>query len=418
VGAAAIPALVEQLVAARKAECMIVIPGGMAEKKGGEVLQDRVAAVLESSRREDWRGPLICGPNSMGVLSIPGGYDTTFIPETKFPKPEAAIRNVAYISQSGAFMLSRISNVPEIAPRYMISAGNQMDLTISDYVSYLKDDPEVHVLAVYVEGFQQLDGLTFLREARQAIDNGKIVVLYKGGRSAEGQGAAAGHTASIAGDYRVSRALARGAGLLVADTHREFEAYVRLSCLLRDKRIRGGRVALMSNAGFQTVAMADNLHQSGRTLSLAMPAPATLVRLKALLSPSGIDALINIGNPLDITPSAGDKLFCECVRCLLEDDGVDAMIAGVVPFAPAMSTLESSPNPAELITHPDSMAYRLPELAAETSKPLMAVIEGGRTYDALVHVLQIEGLPVFRIADEGIRALGSYLAFRLQPRRA
>jgi hypothetical protein len=64
------------------------------------------------------------------------------------------------------------------------------------------------------------------------------------------------------------------------------------------------------------------------------------------------------------------------------------------------------------------MAHRLPELAAESSKPLMAIIEGGRTYDALANALQIKGLPVCRIADEGIRALGDYLSFRLRSRRA
>ena len=73
----------------------------------------------------------------MGVVSHPGKYDTWFIPEEKLPKDRAARHHrAALISQSGAFMLHRSSQCPELAPAYMVSMGNQTDLTLGDMVKF------------------------------------------------------------------------------------------------------------------------------------------------------------------------------------------------------------------------------------------------------------------------------------------
>ena len=48
--------------------------------------------------------------------------------------------------------------------------------------------------------------------ARKAIAAGKWVVMYKGGRSAEGQKAASSHTGALAGDWELQKALLKRAG--------------------------------------------------------------------------------------------------------------------------------------------------------------------------------------------------------------
>ncbi len=259
VAAAAVPALVEGLIQTQGAEAIIVVPGGMAEKEGGAGTQLALEASLRRSRATPWGGPVVCGPNSMGVRSSPGHCDTTFIPADKLPPQRGRLRNLAFISQSGAFTITRGSHLEQLVPRYLVSAGNQMDLGVSDYVTYVAADPEVQVIAVYVEGFTPGDGLAFLRAAEAARRAGKVVVLYKAGRTPEGQGAAAGHTAAIAGDYRACWHLARAAGVLVTESFSDFEGLVRVATALAGRWCRGRRVALMSNAGFEVVSMADHL---------------------------------------------------------------------------------------------------------------------------------------------------------------
>ena len=143
---------------------------------------------------------------------------------------------VALISQSGAFGLAKADRLAGINPKYNITLGNQMDLTVGDYLAYLKDDAEVEVFAVYVEGFAPLDGVKFLKAAEEIVARGKTVVLYRAGRTPAGAKASSSHTASIAGDYAVTRALARHAGVVVAESLADFEDLTRLFTFLLGKK--------------------------------------------------------------------------------------------------------------------------------------------------------------------------------------
>lgn len=409
VAASAVPELVQDFVAHEKAESIIVIPGGMGEKEGGAEKQLAVERILASARATPWRGPVVCGPNSMGVASAPGHYDTTFIPAHKLPPRDGRLRNLAFISQSGAFTITRGSHLEQLVPRYLVSAGNQADLGVSDFVSYVASDPEVQVIAVYVEGFRPGDGERFVRAAESARSLGKRVILYKGGRSPEGAGTAAGHTAAIAGDYRACWHLSRAAGVLVAESFSDFEGLVRVSCALAG-RSPGRRVMLMSNAGFEVVGMADRLRGEEYALELAVLARETQARVRAVLERGRLSDLVDVKNPLDLTPSANDAAYAEIARALLDDDGVDALVLGVVPMSPALATLGTSADERETIASAQSLARTLPPLFGATRKPVVAIVDAGTLYDPLVAALEAGGLPVFRRADEAVRALGAWSA--------
>lgn len=97
---------------------------------------------------------------------------------------------------------------------------------------------------------------------------GKVVVIYKAGRSKEGSSAVAGHTASMAGSYSQFADLIDMAGAIVADTSDVFEDAMFAACCLV-KRLRNLpkldaqklhlRVTGQSNAGFERCQMADHL---------------------------------------------------------------------------------------------------------------------------------------------------------------
>ena len=258
VSAAQVPRIITDIVSQEKAESLIVIPGGLEEKAGTEAIVREMHEALARSRATDWQGPLINGGNCLGIQSRPGRYDTMFIPEYKLPAGGPTSR-VAVVSQSGAFAVARASKFAGIRPKYTITAGNQMDLTVGEYLEYLQDDEEIDVYAVYVEGFKPLDGRRFLEASTRIVERGGAVVLYRAGRSAAGAHAAASHTASIAGDYAMTSGLAEAAGVVVAGTLEEFEDLVRLFAWMGRAPLEGRRLAAVSNAGFECVAIADNL---------------------------------------------------------------------------------------------------------------------------------------------------------------
>ncbi|HSN68226.1 MAG TPA: acetate--CoA ligase family protein, partial [Thermoanaerobaculia bacterium] len=303
-----IPAAIDDAIARRAAESIIVIPGGIGEREGSESLESRVRASIAASRATPWRGPLVNGGNCLGVTSRPGNVDTIFLPAWKLrgaqPRAEAPL---AIVSQSGAFAAARIAALGSLSPRYVISIGNQIDLTSGDYLEYLAGDPGISVFAVYVEGFRPLDGRRWLEAARRIARSGRPVILYRAGRTPEGSRASASHTAAIAGDAAVVRELATAAGVLVADTLEEFDDLVRLFALLSDRGVTGRRLAAISNAGFETVAFADNLS----SFELAQLDGTTRASIEELVRREKLERVVSAGNPLDVNPMMGDAAFAE-----------------------------------------------------------------------------------------------------------
>jgi acyl-CoA synthetase (NDP forming) len=399
-----------QLIGSEKARSAIIIAGGMGEKQGGAGVEDKIAGLIAAGRARKAVTPVVNGGNCLGIYSKPGRYDTTFIPEHKLSFPKTEGSNLAYVSQSGAFLVSRVSKLQRIEPLYGISLGNQIDLRISDYLRYLESVPEVKVFAVYIEGFKPGDGFLAAEAAACILrDPSRHVIVYKSGRTPEGRQATSGHTASVAGDYAVSRSILEAAGCIVADSIADFDDLIRSTAGLAAKAVRGNRVGLLSNAGFESVVMADNL-RNGDSLVLAPFAAATRAALSAALAPLGIDKLQDIKNPLDVTPVADDGVFCACAGAILADRNVDCAVISPVPMTPAMKTLAPGPGYAESIYDPASVSSRLVGIFRASAKPFVVNIDAGTPYDAMADQLEAAGVPVFRRVDEAVRFLRMFVA--------
>lgn len=400
--------VLSELIENGKAKSVIIIAGGMGEKEGTENLALDIRDLIRKSRREKKPTPVINGGNCLGILSAPGRYDTTFIPKHKLydsPRPGQKASPLILLSQSGAFMMSRLSRIPGIAPRYAVSIGNQLDLTLADYLKFLRDDEESRIFAVYIEGFLPGDGLAFARAAREITrQEGKTVVVYKAGRSPEGRAATASHTASVAGDYTAAHAVLTQAGVIMTDSLEEFENFVKVLCFLEDKRFRGGRVGLISNAGFECVVLSDNLKNDDE---LIMPAftPETVRKLSDILAPVGIDRLQDIRNPLDVTPLADDEVFAACCRAILEDGNIDCAVLCPLPLSPSMNTLAASSRHREDLTAEGGICRRLRELFESTDKPFIVCLDAGAHYRPMADLLESWGMPVFHHSDAAMRFL-------------
>jgi indolepyruvate ferredoxin oxidoreductase beta subunit len=405
--AGAMPKVVDEVVASRKIGAAIMIPGGMGETEGSEDLQRQVAEAVARGRELPDGGPVFLGPNCMGIQSRPGHYDTFFIPAKKLDtRWSAPGRRVALISQSGAFIITRLSDIGTLDPALALSLGNQIDVTLSDLLAAVGTRDDIDAIGVYAEGFANLGGLEFIRAVAEARRAGKTVVFYKAGRTPSGRSAAVGHTASLAGDYEVCTAAVEQAGAIVTDTFAEFQQVLEVATALHSKTVAGRRIGAISNAGFETVGMADNISGLRYQVEMAVLSPQSQKRLGETLAKFKLDKLVNARNPLDVTPMANDEAYEQCVRVMLDSPEVDAVVASLVPLTPAMLTT------ADEVAQPGSLTERLPQLFAGASKPVVVSVDSGELFDPFVKAIRVAGVPVFRSCDQAVRSLARYLCYR------
>jgi acyl-CoA synthetase (NDP forming) len=406
--------IIDDVIDTDAVESVLLIPGGMGETEASREPARQMLAKIDEARRAG-RGPVFVGGNCLGIISHPGHYDSWFIPEERLPRAQRkATRSAALISQSGAFLVTRLSKNPWLDPAYMVAVGNQNDMTHGDLIASFADNPQIHVIGAYVEGFKDLDGLAVARAVRRATAAGKQVVIYKAAQSAAGGRAAMGHTASIAGDYEVCNALLTQAGALIATDVSEFSDLFYLSDCMRDKVVRGKLLGAVSGAGYDTVAIADSTQVGDFAMALATISPATRDRFMTILAAKKLDALMEVRNPFDINPAADDEAHLLCAQAMAEEPGVDAVVVGLDPTSPVVRSLKHSARPGYDIDSPESIVQTLPKLVASCPKPIVGVIDGGPLFDPMADKLMEQGVCIFRSSERATRALARYTEARLR----
>jgi len=408
--------LVDEVIETNAAEAVMLIPGGLGETAAS---RDRAAAMMKrinDAHRNDDGGPVFLGGNCLGIVSHPGEYDTWFIPKNRLPQGQKKQqRNSALISQSGAFMITRISHNPWLDPAYMTALGNQNDITHGDMVNYFADQEGIDTIGIYAEGFRDLDGLHFAKGVRKAVLKGKQVVLYKAGRSRFGANATMGHTASIAGDFELLEAVITQAGAIVCDDFDRFNDLFYIADCLHNKQIGGNRLGAVSGAGFEAVGMADNVGSDTFSLEVASMAPETEARIGEILKAKRLDALMEIRNPMDINPGADDEAHLQCAEAMALDPNIDAVVVGLDPMSPVMRTLvDNKLRPGYDISDEASIAHQMPKMVAALDKPLIGIVDGGALYEPLVAAMKDKGVCVFRSCGAGVKALARYTRARLR----
>jgi acyl-CoA synthetase (NDP forming) len=389
-----------ELVDHDRAESIILIPGGFAEA-GEADLAEAIEQKLIAGHRLPGGGPVMVGGNCLGIVSR-GQYNTFFLPPYKLPFNPGLGENLAVVSQSGAYLVTFASNYDGVIhPAASISFGNQMDLTVSDFLAHFNEQKGIDVIACYVEGFRPGDGHRFLEEARRARELGKRVIIFKAGKTALGAQAAASHTASLAGDYAVARACLESAGVTVASSLDEFEDLLKTFTLLARRPARGRRVGIISNAGFECSTVMDQIDG----LDLAGFDDDTQQLLDELLP-----GFAHRTNPIDCTPMTATEAFCESCRAILECPEVDVAILSSVPVTPALDNLPADPGGGhpENLESPDSQPSRMVAILMGSAKPAVVVVDSGRIYDPMCRMIETAGIPVFRKIDRAARALAAF----------
>jgi acyl-CoA synthetase (NDP forming) len=415
VAASAVYDLVDEIIETDAVESVMLIPGSLGETKKSREPAAALAARINAAHGKEGGGPIFLGANCLGVVSHPGSYDSWFIPLERLPKlqkkPE---RNSVMLSQSGAFMITRMSQNPWLDPRYMLALGNQTDLTHGDMLSFFCERPDIETIGIYVEGFKDLDGLDFAKAVRKAVMNGKQVIVYKSGKTAPGIGGVMGHTASIAGGPKLFESVVRQAGAIVAEDFSAFDDLFYIAGALHNKKVYGKRLGAISGAGFEAVGMADSIESDTFAMEMGELEPATVKRVEEILVAKKLDALVEVRNPIDINPGADDEAHLQITDAFLQDPNIDAVVVGLDPTAPSVRALEESKlRPGYDLKDPKSTVHLMPPIVNRNDKPIVGIVDGGKLYDAMSASLMDQGVCVFRNSARGTRALVCYIEARL-----
>jgi acyl-CoA synthetase (NDP forming) len=161
----------------------------------------------------------ILGPNCLGVFDARTSYYATF--SSSFDSGWPVLGRIGIASQSGAYgtHLYTLARNRGIGASLCIMTGNEADVTVGECIGWLAENPEVDVIATYLEGIREAPNLIAALEVAKAAK--KPVVMQKVGRSELGGKAAKSHTASIAGDDAVTEAVMREFGVMRARNSEE-----------------------------------------------------------------------------------------------------------------------------------------------------------------------------------------------------
>lgn len=415
VSAGQVPELLNDIIDNQCARSVILIPGGMGETQHSKDRARTVIDKIHHAQAKDSAGPVFLGGNCLGIISRPGQMDTFFVPETCAPKRrDRPPSKIALISQSGAFALVRMTEQILGDPAYIVTVGNQMDLTIGDFINWFADAPDLGMICVYAEGFNDLDGLHACQGIRRAIENKKQVIVYKSGRTPEGKKATSGHTASVAGDYMVCISCLSQAGALVTDNHDDFQGLMNLASVLHEKQVLGRRIAGMSPAGFETVGIADSLQAADSCLELSEFKEKTIHAILNLFDAGGLTDIMDINNPLDLTPGATDEVYIGVLKAMIEDENIDAIVMSVGSLAPGTLDKPALSYSKGFACTKNSVVSCLPDLVRTSSKPIVVFNDAGNAHLPINAYLQTRGIPVYHSCSQAMRLIGQYIDYRLR----
>ena len=303
-----------QPLAAKGVHHLIVVSGGFAETgEKGAILQNQIQ---EEARHLGLR---IMGPNGLGVFSSLNRFNSFFLKPDALTLPTAG--PVAFISQSGAFLLYMLNHLGEqgVGVHRAVNFGNRIDIGECELLEEFARDPEVGVIGLYLESVQ--DGPRFMEIAR-AVARSKPVVVFKGGKTARGQQAALSHSASLAGSYNIFKAACKQTGMIeVSDLESMVDALQLFSAPLK---IRGNRTLVISNGGGMGVLMTDLCESAG----LQVPEPS---RKHRQYLEKEFPSYFSFRNPIDLTGSGTNEQCASIAEYLMKTGEFDVLLLVLLP---------------------------------------------------------------------------------------
>lgn len=369
------------------AEYLYLVTGGIADGSDHLRLGESLIQELSERRRNNLWTPTLIGPNGLGIVSMPVRLNSLFIPEDKLPIAwplDSTTLSTAIISQSGAYLITRLSRETELRPCYAISIGSKMDLKIPDLLRLFEQKANIKTIGLYVEG---LDTNEAIESAQIMRASQKTFIIYKGGRSALGAKAAQSHTGAMMTDHGLMEATFDLDNVTITNSFAAWKAQ-----LLWKQRYpsftKKSKWGFITNAGYESVGSGDF------ALTAPEPLDPTLKQnLTNLLNNYSLQDLVSPANPLDLTPMANEDVWLACAEAFLGSE-IQTLFLGIVPLTPRLETRDGVKT--------KTFAESISKLAQRFEKQIGIILDCGTLYDSYRSSFTNAGLPVFASIEEAM----------------
>jgi acyl-CoA synthetase (NDP forming) len=288
----------------------------------GEMDEAGARAEAQIQRLATQAGIRVMGPNSVGTINPYTNFDASLgrLRKTFLPKDNLQPGTVGFIGQTGLFTgvyLPLINH--EIGISKIACLGNKCGVDESDMLEYFGSDPRTRIIAMYLESIK--DGRRFLRLARRIVREKPIIVL-KSAVTERGAVASFTHTGAVAGEDRIYDAAFRQAGIIRVGSFEQLWDVTKT--FVYAPLPSGNRVAIINLAGSGCVTATDACVRHG--LGIAELSTETRKKIR-MVYPDWWQ----VRSPVDvwtaIEANGFEKTYTVTARAVLEDEGVDAVIA-------------------------------------------------------------------------------------------
>jgi acetyltransferase len=287
-----------------------MITAGFAEVSDAGQKKQKYLADLARSL-----GMRILGPNVSGTFNLHADFNAS-----STPAGNLCVTPLAGACQGGYAFYDILSSgwARGIGLGKFIHTGNECDLTVTDFLEYYGNDPEVKAVVMYIEAIR--DGKRFA-EVSARVARKKPVVVYKAGKTSDSARAANSHTGALAGKKEIYDGLFLQKGIVPSPS---MELLLPIGhALIERPPMQGNRAAVMTIGGSWGVALTDALVEAG--LCVPELSPALREKLRAL----GMPDRASVKNPIDFGASGqylSTDLLIALARTILESNEVDALI--------------------------------------------------------------------------------------------
>jgi acyl-CoA synthetase (NDP forming) len=333
-------------------------------------------------------GVRVCGPNCIGTANVLDGVVACF---SNVFEREVAGGSVGVISQSGSFATIVTDSLRRrgLGVSYVVSSGNEADITAGEYLRFLVVDGRTRVVLIYMEGLR--DPQAFLAAAGDALAAGIPVVVLKTGRTRPSQRAILSHTGNLANDHAIEAAVFERHGIVQVSSIEEMVESAMLGARLPAAFARGSGVGVVCiGSGGSTSLAADILEREGLDIP-ALP-EHTAAQLRALLPP-----FITPQNPLDVAGYSYED-EAELAGLALDAFGADSIFDKLLAFIPGLPHIERCVRAVERVR-------------AASDKPVLTIFGGGSYTEQGLALAKTSSLPWSVDLERAARALKGAIRF-------
>jgi acyl-CoA synthetase (NDP forming) len=298
----------------------VVLAGGYSEAGA----HDRQVSLARKAEELDIT---VLGPNTIGYLNAREGFSPWAVATRQAPL--AGPLGAVFESGSMARATFEFAQAHGVGSSIWASVGNGVVVDSLDVMELLVADDATRAIMLFLETIKDAD--RFLATTHAALEAGKPVVVFKAGRTAEGQRSAMAHTGALATNDAVVDAAFRQSGVVRAESLEELVATAGLFAY--SKRLPSGpRMGVVTSSGGGCNIIADMAAQE--ELRLPEWSAPTLARLGDAMPP-----FASLLNPLDTTGygharkrARPTKAEDDLLELAAPDKGVDLMLTMMTPL--------------------------------------------------------------------------------------